>query len=226
MILSVHIPKTAGRSFQVYLQDVFGPRLMNDYGDWVEIKTKEGVDHDERRRLDMLSRIVRIRTDFDAIHGHYLPSKYANDVADPRILAFVRDPYQHAISSYHHAVRHEAGTHAAQHLFNDKRMTLVDLIEAFPNHQASYLSGLAVEDLAMVGITEAYERSVALFQVVFGIETRPGVEWQNVNPMQRGKAYKVTDDVRRAVDRYRAEDVALYNRARERFETLARRHDL
>lgn len=228
MILSIHIPKTAGTSFHHYLRKVFTNRLMTDYGDWVEIKTEEGIRHNERRQAEILSRTEHIRQHFDAIHGHYAISKY-NDVFDgARVVAFVRDPYQHAISTYEHASRSDLknDAHPGIRLFRENRMTTVDFIKAFPNHQSLYLSDMPLNDFAVVGLTESYDRSIALFRAIFGIAAKPDADRKNVNPARRGAVYEITDDVRRAVDKYRAEDLELYRRARERFETLVYRYDV
>ena len=100
------------------------------------------------------------------------------------------------------------------------------MLEVSPNHQTLFFSGLAIDDFEMVGLTEAYEESIALFRAIFAVGTPAITERQNVNPSQNGRPYEVTDDVRRAVDKYRAEDVALYRRAREKFEALKRRYDM
>ena len=120
MILSIHIPKTAGTSFRHYLGEAFGRRLLSDYGDWPEIRTEEGLRHNEQCRLDMLTRIDAIRKDFDIIHGHYLPEKYKDVVDDPQFLTFVREPYQHAISTYHYAKRNKSYHHPGVRLFHEK----------------------------------------------------------------------------------------------------------
>ena len=72
----------------------------------------------------------------------------------------------------------------------------------------------------MIGVTERYQETVALFGAIFGV-TMPSVGRRtNVNPMKSGAGYEIGPEVRRAVDRFRAEDVELYRQACERFEKL------
>ena len=97
---------------------------------------------------------------------------------------------------------------------------MTDLIAAVPNHQSLYLGDTSLDDLAMIGLAERYAQSVALFEAVFGITMPRAAVRQNVNPAKHVAEYQITPEVRRAVDRSRAEDVALYRRARERFERL------
>ena len=105
-------------------------------------------------------------------------------------------------------------------------MTLLDFIEAFPNHQALYIGEMPLEDFAMIGVTERYEQSVALFEAVFGIRMPRATTRQNTNPSKRGAEYVIAPEVRRAVEQFRAEDIQLYRRAGERFRKLCLAYSL
>jgi hypothetical protein len=220
VIASVHIPKTAGKSFQSDLEQAFGARLLADYGDWPESTTPEAMAHNERRRAAMLAEAESLGERYDAIHGHFVASKYAGVFPVTALVTIVRDPYQHAVSTYEHARRSPDIPHPGFRLFKEAGMTLVDFIEAFPNHQALYLGGMSLDDLAMIGLTERYGQSVALFEAMFGVTIPRTKVRRNANPSKQGPEYQIAPEVRRAVDRSRAEDVALYRRARERFAEL------
>ncbi len=217
MIVSVHIPKTAGTSFREDLRGAFGPRLLLDYGDWPEAATAETRTRDERRRAAMLAEAGGYVARYDAIHGHFAARKYLNVFPATTLIAFVRDPYQHAISSYEFARRLPPVEHPAHRAFLERRMSLVDLVEAVPNHQSTYFAGISIENFAMVGLTERYERSLALFEAISGIPMPRRSTLLNANLDKERGDYEVSADVRRAVERYRAEDVKLYHRARDRF---------
>lgn len=72
----------------------------------------------------------------------------------------------------------------------------------------------------MIGVTERYEQFVALFEAMFGIPMPRTNAPQNVNPTKHRAQYDVAPEVRRAVERYRPDDIALYHHARERFAKL------
>lgn len=229
MILSVHVPKTAGSSFRLFLQEALGPRLMWDYGDWPEMRDAQAQAHNERRRVEMLAQVDDIRQKFSVIHGHYLPEKYLTVFPDAPVSAFLRDPFQHALSTYLHAQRRlleldESKLPPGLRLFRDERMTLTDMLAASPDHQAGYLSAVPLEVMAMIGITEDFDRGVALFQKLFGLRARSSSWRDNVNPDRNGHVYEVSADVRRAVEKYRAGDIELYRLGCERFLAQARRH--
>lgn len=220
MIVSVHIPKTAGMSLRADLAHVFGERLFADYADWPESTAPESVAHNERNRAAMLADADAIGERYDAIHGHFLARKYAGVFPVTALVTMVRDPYQHAISTYEHATRDSASAHPDHRAFKEAQMTIVELVDAFPNHQALYLGGVPLEDFAMIGVTEQYERSIALFEAIFRIPMPRATVRQNVNPVKHGAEYDVGPEVRCAVERSRAEDIALYRRACERFAKL------
>lgn len=224
MIVSVHIPKTAGRSFQHDLAVTFGPRLLADYGDFVELDTPEAHVHNARRRAEAAANSADIAGRYDVIHGHFTARKYADIFSDTTLVTIVRDPYQHAMSSYEHALRSAQMTHPDIRRFHQQRMSAVDLIEAYPDHQNRYLDGVPLEAFALVGLTEQYAKTVALFGTIVGT-TMPRTRLRrNVNPRKAAEAYEIPPDVRRAVDRLRGQDVETYRLARERFAVLCMRY--
>jgi hypothetical protein len=220
MIVSVHIPKTAGTSFNGDLGHVFGARLLADYEDWPEIPTPEAAVHNERNRAAVVAGAESIGERYDAIYGHFVAGKYAGVFPLTALVTMVRDPYQHAVSTYEHAMPVAASPHPGHRLITERRMTLLEFIEAFPNHQALYVGEMPLEDFAMIGVTERYEQSVALFEAVFGISMPRTTIRQNTNPAKRGREYEITPEVRRAVERFRAEDIRLYRQAGERLTKL------
>ena len=219
MIISIHIPKTAGTSFRLQLQRHFGDRLLADYSDWPEENTPGAEERNEANRQAMLGMLDAIKVNYDAIHGHFTASKYVGLFEDAKLLTFVRDPYQHAISAYEHGRRSVNSPHPGAAKIKRGGMSLVDFIGAYPNHQSSYLRGVRFEELAMIGVTERYDESLKIFRSLFGIDLQPGLR-ENANPDKPSGAYTVTDEVRAAVDAYRADDVALYRRAEEQIEKI------
>ncbi len=220
MIVSVHIPKTAGTSFRTDLAHVFRARLLADYGEPPEIATPEAVLHHEPSRSALLADAESIGERYDAIHGHFVAGKYRDVFPFMALITMVRDPYQHAVSAYEYAKRVEAFPHPHHRLIKEQRMTLLDFIEAHPNHQALYVGDVSLEDFAMIGLTERYERSVALFEAIFGIPMPRTKIRHNMNPAKRGREYEIAPEVRRSVERFRAAEIQLYRKAGERFTKL------
>lgn len=224
MIVSVHIPKTAGTSLRADLLEAYGPKLLFDYGDWPEISTPEADARHAESRAQMLARVTNGLEDHAIIHGHFLVTKYLGVFPVTALVAMVRDPYQHAVSSYEHALRQAPSEHPGLQRFQRERMTLTESVAAVPNHQSLFLRGVPIESYAMIGVTECYERSTALFSAMFGVAMPRTPLRRNVNPARAEGPYPISAEVRRAVDRHRAEDLALYRRANERFASLCARY--
>jgi hypothetical protein len=74
MIISVHLPKTAGKSFEAALQTCFGSSLLEDYGSF-----PMNTPVYERDKAALEASLTNADADFsgvECIHGHFLPAKY------------------------------------------------------------------------------------------------------------------------------------------------------
>lgn len=219
MLLSIHVPKAAGNSFREALHAHFGDRFMKDYGDWAGFNTPEANARRAVREQAMRARRDELVEKYDVIHGHFIADKYRGLFPDEQFMAFFRDPYQQALAHYHFLQRNPQRDHPEEKIFHDARMTIMDYLEwdAFRNHQSQFLGSLDIDDLAFIGLSDRYARSLELFKTVFGRDL--GTEgFFNVNSERGETGYEVTPEVRHAVNKYRAADVELYERAKERFE--------
>lgn len=231
MIISVHIPKTAGRSFQQSLQAQYGERLLADYGDWLEIHTPQAQSHNQGRREQAIAALDGITSGYDVIHGHFKATKYVGVFPVTDLLCFVRDPYQHALSAHAQGRRLAeaapwSGADPSVERFRSRGMSLFEMVEAFPNLQSYFVDNVSLEDFALIGLTDQYERSLALFARVFGVALREAAQQVNANPDQAAPSYDISAEVRRFIDSRQGQDVELYRMANERFERLARQYGL
>jgi hypothetical protein len=223
MLLSIHVPKAAGNSFREALMGAYGDRIMLDYGDWAGFNTPESNARRALRTEAMRARRDELASKYNAIHGHFVADKYVGLFDDPQFTAFFRDPYQQSIAHYYFLERNPQRNHPEEKFFHDAKMSIIEYLEwdAFHNHQSQFLGNLSVDDLAFVGLSEEYETSLAMFEAVFGFALE--VKHENVNPHRQEAGYHVDPEVRRAVDRYRAADVELYERAKAIFARQLRR---
>jgi hypothetical protein len=222
MILSIHVPKAAGNSFRVLLQNEFGARMMKDYGDWAGCRVPEAMERCQSRTLAMRNRRNELLQKYDVIHGHFAPDKYSGLFPIEDFVAFFRDPYQQVVSHYYFLQRNPQRDHPEERIFHEAKMTLHDYVswEAFHDHQTQYLGSLSIDDLAMVGLSEEFYRSVEVFNSMFGCDLQ-GNSFLNVNPDTQGDAYRISPDIRKAVKKYRAADIDTYERAKEIFKRQA-----
>jgi hypothetical protein len=220
MIISIHVPKTAGTSFGQSLKATFGERLLLDYGDWAGFNSPEAIARRAARAVQMRARRDELLERFDLIHGHFVADKYLDLFPHTDFVAFLRDPYQQTLSNYFYLLRNPQlqDQHPAVKVFHEAKMTIFDYLSwnEVRNPQAAFLGSIPVESLAMIGLTEQYVRSVALFNAVFGYNISSDFA-SNVNSERQEVNYEISHELRKAIDRFRGADLDLYRRAKEIF---------
>jgi hypothetical protein len=226
VIISIHVPKTAGTSFSGILQAEYGNHVLLDYGDfhdWVGPDSRPGI----LRRTQEAARLRRdeLLQTYQVIHGHFLPEKYIGLFPNADFVAFFRDPFQQTLSNYHFLLRHpEAATeYRAVKIFHESKMTVEDFVTSTQSPQSDAIIGLSVDDLAIPGITEQFSQGIALFNALFHKNLTSDVRL-NPNPFQEEQNYSISADLKRLIEKHRQRDIELYQRAVERFNQLAARH--
>jgi hypothetical protein len=216
MIVSIHISKTAGTSFKNLLHAQFGARMFTDYGDLIGSDAPEAIVR-RRKTLERTRRRRRkIQRAYDVIHGHFIADKYADLFPDAKFVAFFRDPYQQTISTYRYIARNPGIDHPLVKAVHQNKMTLSEFISFAPNPQTAFVGRLAIEDFAVIGLTEDFYRSIKLFNATFGTTLDTELH-DNTNPDRGGPQYEIGPDLRRQIAIYRAEDMELYERAKREF---------
>lgn len=216
MILSVHIPKTAGRAFGQMLAAEWGARVLDDYGDLIGVNSPQAVNRRADRALKARENRECLLRDYDVIHGHFIADKYIGLFPRTNFVGFFRDPYQQTISHYEFMFRNPQIDHPAVRELHETRMSLSDFIVRSANMQTRFIGSVPLEDFAVIGLTEEFVRSVALFNATFGSNLK--VQSTNINPNRPNRGYEIEPGIMRLIDVHRAEDFALYQQAKELFE--------
>lgn len=215
MLVSVHLPKTAGSSFALALGRSFGARLLRDYSDF-PINTPRL----ERNRSALEQCLLNERRDFGAIqciHGHFLPLKYLQLSVKREItfITWMRHPVERLISHYHFWRRVNANDRLpALHrkmIQEDWSIERFCLGSELQNLYSQFLFGFPLENFSFIGITEFYEEDHSYFSRVF-INTPTRAERVNVGEFG-GKPYVISPELRGDIEAHHAVDMALYHRA-------------
>jgi hypothetical protein len=225
VIVSIHIAKTAGTTFGRLLQIEFGDRLLLDYGDWVGFNSSEAIARRRQRAAETRTRRAELTTAYGVIHGHFVADKYLGLFPSTDWVAFFRDPYQQAISTYQYLLNNPQIEHPGVCRFHQVKPSLSDFCRETADPQTGFLGSLSVAQLTMIGIAEEFPRSVLLFNKIFGRRLSPGIAL-NVNHERPVTGYELAADTQRAIGSYRGADIALYREARERFIRLLQKYDL
>lgn len=219
-VISVHVPKTAGSSFQRILTTVYGDaRVMRD-NDEVPMNPLMPYNVDWQAWRESSSAQVRsIAPEFRAIHGHFAIEKYIDAFPDARRIAWVRHPTSWVISLYfywkHVAIRKNPLVIRLQ----DEQMSLEEFAHdpSVRNRVSGcFLKGVPLSDFDFIGVQEHFNDDVRdLVRLMEWRELPLRIENSNPAPGYTDQADKLRKDAR-LFDRLvslNEEDMNLYEEA-------------
>ncbi len=186
LLISLHIPKTAGTSFREALQGAFGgERLLLDYGHGEAFArlTREGVPALElhRRWLDLgygaaFSREGRgaaaLPQEAACVHGHFPAVKYLPALLSRRAFArrtfymtWLREPLARMVSNYRYWRSLDPAQVedplVRQVLEEDWSLEAFCLSPALANYQSLWMRRVPRALFGFIGLTEFYEEDLA-----------------------------------------------------------------
>jgi len=223
ILVSLHLPKTAGTSFLALLEQAYGERLLRDYTDrplnrpaWRRNSRALAVG------LRNLFPTPRLRG-VSCIHGHYLPLKYRGLSLrqDLRFVVWLRDPVERLASHYFYWQRSynplDAGRLHRRVIEERWDLERFCLGPELRNTYSCFLWGFPLAQFDFVGITEHYAADVRAFSARFldGEYSQPAPRNVNAEHGQHGpeSRYIADPDFRQRVEIYHAQDMALYRQA-------------
>lgn len=230
MLISVHLPKTAGTSFEHSLRRHFGAQLQRRYAD------KPLHHHPLRRNLraarEGLCGRHREEASPACVHGHFLPLSYRHLArrADVRFVTWLREPIDRLLSHYHYWRRaadsdaqdtlQDQMQHNLQRRMREENWSFEQFAQRreLRNVYRAFLWGFPVERFDFIGITEHYASDLREFgQRFLDRDLRPAEE--NRNPAHRagsaGEGYSIDRGLREKLERVHARDLSLYRFALE-----------
>lgn len=220
LLVSVHLPKTAGTSFSSALQSRYGARYLADYGDLPMHSAR--LQRHASAIAHALSLRGSVMADTDCIHGHFLPAKFRMAGLRRRVgyLTWVRDPVERIASHYHFWRRDYDGSDPLQPMRNrmlaeDWSLERFALGPEFRNLYRQYLWRFDPSLFDFVGITEHYEDDLDRLATQYLKGDLAHVR-DLVNPNREDDCYGISRDLRSRIEEHHAHDVALYRWARRR----------
>ena len=213
LVLSVHLPKTAGTSFGAALKQAYGDGYHEDYAD---LPMQHAAWRRQWRAVGSALRPPAIADTVHCIHGHFLPLKYRRLLArrEASCITWLRDPVERVASHYHYWRRDYDGGDPAQPLRNRvvreewsfERFALgAELRDVY----ARYLWRFDPRRFDFIGITERYERDLehlATHYLGCGFPVAAAL----VNPERGRDGYDIPAGLRKRIEAHHARDVALY----------------
>lgn len=218
MLISVHLPKTAGSSFLAAVEQHFGERLLKDYDDRPITRSTLVRNIAAVKGSITNAAFAGSLSRYDCIHGHFMPLKYRWIKADSVIqfVTWVRHPVERLASHYFHWMRVAPPAHASairRRVFAEQwSLEQFCLGPDFRNIYSKYLWGFPLDNFDFVGITEYYDAEMRCFsKMAMGVDLL--VKRENINPQRESTTYIDDRLLRDKIEKYHAADMALYDRA-------------
>jgi hypothetical protein len=155
-IISIHIPKTAGRTFRDILYQVYGTEQFayfhrTNYTDLKNLSRKEQF-------LQQLSPNQKI------IHGHFrFPEiQHIYQKNNCKLITWLREPVERVISNYCFFKRRILENPNDENLQKRKHETLMEYakLEECRNLMCQFLQGVELEHFFFIGFVESYDEDI------------------------------------------------------------------
>ena len=220
-LIVVHVPKTAGATFQVILNQVYGCEHI--YYDYLE---------GSRPRV---YQPAEIPSEFRVIHGHFPIAKYDNYFPDAKRIIWLRHPVHLLVSLYFywlHLPLINNNDHTIVGKIQTSRMGIDEYAEQpeVRNILYQHTCGKNLSDFYFVGLQEFFQEDLAELKIMLGWENfRNSYENLNPNPKYHEDIQKVFAN-QKIIDKLvenNQQDLALYQealnlRANRRKESILR----
>jgi hypothetical protein len=220
-LVSIHVPKSAGLSFQRHLTHLFGKQVVWDYNhtDRPNYKPEKPSPH-------ILAQLRTNKT--TVIHGHFFLSKYRHIPGLQRAVWF-RDPVQRLLSHYYYWLRAPDMDHPNCIALHEQGLSVVEFAELpeLRNVFARFLDGELFKELDWVGLVEDYQTSLDLFYAMYacGRDPRELNKHENRNPGRGDRIeYQLDEGAKKAIEKVNAKDMELYALAKLKFKELRERY--
>lgn len=219
MLISVHLPKTAGMSFGHSLQNYFGKYFLRDYSD-LPINTPV-FERNLRAIEDSVNNSVKKFKKVKCIHGHFLPLKYLHIGVreEVKFITWLRNPVERLASNYYFWLRaYNSKTTAPLHkrvVEENWSLERFCLSPELRNFYTQFFWGFPISRFDFIGVTEYYKEDFKLFsEKILGARLSLYIENTN-DDVKEGRLYITDSSFRQEVEAYHDLDMALYRRVLE-----------
>ncbi|EAQ95710.1 sulfotransferase family 2 domain-containing protein [Congregibacter litoralis] len=218
MLISVHMPKAAGSSFQATLAAHYGEALLLRYADQPLHRSTWSRNLDAGRGCLKNRGATLDSGGTRCIHGHFLPLHYrlAKPSSPLLFVTWLRDPVQRLLSHYYYWQRsYQPGQSGPLHQrMMEEKWSLEEfaLCRELRNIYGIFLWGFPLERFDFIGITEDYAAELARFGRDILKAPVTSAE-RNRNPDQGEEDYAIDKSLRRKIEAAHGTDIALYQRA-------------
>lgn len=218
MLISIHLPKTAGSSFARSLNECFGETLLKDYADLplhhsTIARNKHAIVESSRNYFKDFGNT-------QCIHGHFLPLKYRfNKFSSTfKYVTWMREPAERLASQYYYMKRNYTPEKALNQPLLKKMIDEEWTLERFclgpelNNTYSKFLWGFPLKQFDFIGIVEDYDSELSYFSNhILKRQLSPHKENQNNN--MKHDNYITDANFKNEIVSYHCKDYDLYHNA-------------
>jgi hypothetical protein len=216
MIVSIHIPKTAGTTFLGLLKNEYGDKLVKYYKQ-KPLKYRYDKKDPKKIFIECIS-----SSEPQIIHGHFVADRVIN-VKNPSYITWLRNPVERVISHYFHWTRNPDLSQPLCKKMIETNMTLLEFAreDSMQNIQSYFLGDVDIEKFDFIGITEKFNKSIELFNSLYNVDLKNILKVNN-NPNKQNKTYEneIDNDIYDNIRQLNLKDMNLYRKACKRMEIL------
>lgn len=168
LLVSIHIPKTAGTTIGYILDYGVKRRIFYDY---MGPHGYRGNVYDQD--VDLLNQHKDfISKKFDVIHGHFHYKKYAQIFPEADFIVCLRKPVARTISQYFHIIEEADPRHWLYEDLVSGNMDFIDFVSQphIKKAQSIFVEGRDIMDFKHVFLTEKLSESIYQFQLLTGFQ--------------------------------------------------------
>jgi hypothetical protein len=212
MIISLHLPKTAGSSFKASLQQHFDHKMLLDYAD-LPINTPP-FQRNQNAMISGLQNAERNFEESECIHGHFMPAKYLllDSIKPLTFVTWLRHPVERVVSHYYFWQRRYCPEDPPLHkrIVEEKwSLERFCLSNEMQNLYQQFLWGFPLHNFDFIGITEHYEEDFRYFAKTF-LQKNVVSYKENINENKKGN-YPISKSFRKKIESFHKSDMELYN---------------
>lgn len=213
MIISVHVPRTAGTSFRQLLRQHYGDNLVLDYGN--PILVNSFIRKGSAQILQKKNHLFFNQSNANCIHGHFLPYKYTTLKNTSKLVyvIWIRNPLDRLISHYNYIFGNDKQQHKSSpyHLkIKNQNWSLEKfcMSEITRNLYTKMLWNFPIENFDFIGSVENYSEDIEIFANTYlgGLKKSSlKINYSTVN-------HSISDDLVMEIKQFHGRDFQLYER--------------
>lgn len=197
MLISLHIPKSAGTSFKILLESYYKNSFLEDYDDLPLNKPFEQALEEAERFSENLNSFKRLKyfiKGIKCIHGHFLIRKYIKFVNYDNVIfiTWVREPLERMQSHYDYWYRtyNPKTTKAFLHkkVVEEKwSFETFCFSEEMKNIYSKFFHDFSLDDFDFIGVTEFFNEDATYFMKKLQPNKSIDIPFNNVSPDKKTK---------------------------------------